>query len=74
MSVAIVSVSAAEAVINCFPGVAMMNSAAPLALEISADVIGEGGDPAATGERTRRGEGPPVGRAGEVTESTELMA
>ena len=84
MSVAMVSTSevatragVAGLDVISLPGVAMPNSAAPLAPEISAVVIGDGGDVAVTGDRTRRGEGPPAGRvaaAGEVTESNELMA
>ena len=84
MSVAMVSVSevptragVAGVDVISLPGVAIANSAAPLAPEISAVVSGDGGDVAVTGERTRRGEGPPAGRvaaAGEVTESNELMA
>ena len=84
MSVAMVSVSevptragVAGVDVISLPGVAITNSAAPLAPEISAVVSGNGGDVAVAGECTRRGEGPPAGRvaaASEVTESNELMA
>ena len=80
MSVAMVSVSEVATragvvgldVIS-LPGVAMPNSAAPVAPEISAVVSGDGGDVAVTGARVRRGEGSRV-RRGEGSSSGRVAA